>query len=197
MPVLAAALPAITAVSGLAGAGLSAVGAVEGGKATAANDKYQAAVASYNAQIADQNATWAIQSGETQAANQGLKTRATVGAEKAAEGANGVDVNSGSAANVRAGTQSMGLLDAMTIRSNASRSAYGYQVQATNDTAQSQLDTSAAGQAVTAGDIAGGAGLLSGASTVAGKYAGYLQTSGGGSNPTAPAMAPSNGTWDL
>lgn len=200
MPVLAAALPAITAVAGLAGAGLSAAGAIEGGEATAANDRYRAKVAENNAILAKQNGTWAIQAGETHAANEGLRTRARIGTEKATQGASGIDVNSGSAVATRAGTQSMGLLDAMTIRSNASRQAYGYAVKAASDTAEGQLETEAAGQAETAGEISAGAGLLAGASSVGGKYAGYLTTAREGGTPgVTPSSGDGwsgNGTWD-
>ena len=188
-----ASIALMSLVAGVASTGMSAAGSYESGQATKANDQYQAAVAANNALIAKQNAAWDIQAGETAATNQGLKTRAQIGTEKASQGAAGIDVNSGSAAKVRAGTESMGMLDAMTIRSNAAKQAYSAQVQATNETAQSQLDTAAGKQAGEAGDIGAAGGLLSGVSTVGSRYAGFLQSSGSpqspgaGSSPAAPA----------
>jgi hypothetical protein len=178
---------------GVAGTATSAFGSYESGQATKANDQYQAIVAQNNALIAKQNAAWDIQSGDTAATNQGLRTRAQVGTQKASQGAAGVDVNTGSAPTVRAGTEAMGMLDAMTIRSNAAKQAYSAQVQASNDTAQSQLDTSAGEQAGIAGDIGAAGGLLSGVSSAGLKYAAFQQSSGSPQSPGAgssPAVAP-------
>ena len=96
--------PVSMAVIGGIGALTSAGGALFTGSSTAAADAYQAAVAANNAKLAQQQSKLDIQAGEIQAVNQGLKTRATVGQEKAAQGASGIDVNSGSAVDVRAGT---------------------------------------------------------------------------------------------
>ncbi len=97
-----AALPIIAAVAGLAGAGISAFGAMETGQAQSEAAAYQAQVARNNATIAQQNANLQIQSGEVQASNQSMATRGAVGATKAGEAASGVDVNTGSFPNVRA-----------------------------------------------------------------------------------------------
>lgn len=158
-------------VAGAIGTAMSAAGQIEAGQATANADAYKAQVAANNAAIARQNATLDIQSGEIAAVNSGLKTRAKVGQEKAAQGASGIDVNTGSAAMVRAGTEELGMMDALTIRSNAAKKAWTDQVEATSDTAQSQLDTMAGEQAETAGTIGGISSLLSGASSVGGNYA--------------------------
>jgi hypothetical protein len=135
----------------LAGAGIGAMGAYESGQATSAAAAYQAQVALNNAAIARQNAELAMQSGEQQVGIQGMKTRAAVGAEKAGEAASGVDVNKGSFVSARAGTAELGALDALTIRSNAAKQAYGYEVAATSNTAQAQLDTFESQQAKDAG----------------------------------------------
>ncbi len=162
--------PVTMAVIGITGAATSAYGSYESGQANSKAAAYQAQVAANNAIIAQQNAKMDIQAGETAAVNSGLKTRATVGSEKATQGAAGIDVNTGSAPMVRAGTAEMGMLDALTIRSNAAKKAYGEEVAATSDTAQSQLDTMQSEQAKTAGDIGAAGTLLSGASTVGSNY---------------------------
>lgn len=164
---------------GLAGSAVSAVGQYETGQANSAAAAYQAQVATNNAKIAMQNATWESASGETASVNKGLETRGTLGKAKAYTAASGVDVNTGSAPTVRAGAEEMGLLDQLTIRSNAAKKAYGEEVQATSDTAQSQLDTFQSQQAATAGDIGAAGSLLSGASTVGGNYLKFQNQFGG------------------
>lgn len=163
--------PVSLAVIGGVGAAVSAAGTLEQGKATAASDAYQAQVAANNAKLAQQEGKLDIQSGEIAAVNQGLKTRAAVGTQKASQGASGIEVNSGSAPNVRAGTASMGMLDALTIRSNAAKKSYADEVQANSDTAQGQLDTFAGDQAITGSEIGAAGTLLSSASTVGSNYA--------------------------
>lgn len=176
-------LPTVMMAATAAGAVTSAAGAMEQGAAGQAAANYQAAVAANNAKIANQNAAWDIQSGEIQAANRGLRARAQVGAQKASQGAGGVDVNTGSASDVRAGTAEMGMLDALTIRSNAARQAYSAEVQGVSDTAQSQLDIMQGEQSEKAGDIGAATSLLNGVSTVGSKYALWQKqfgASGGG-----------------
>jgi len=168
----------IALAAGLAGGAVSAFGAYESGQAQSASAAYQAQVAANNAKIAQQNARLDIQAGESSATNEGLKTRAQVGQEKAAQGASGVDVNSGSAASVRAGTQMVGKQNAMTIRSNAANAAYGQLVQATSDTAQSTLDTAESEQAAEAGDFNAAGTLLGSVSSVGTKYADWQRTGG-------------------
>lgn len=166
-------LPTLALAAGVAGGAVSAVGQYQSGQATQAADAYKSQVALNNADIAKRNATMDIQSGEVAAVNQGLKTRSKVGFEKAQQGASGIDVNTGSAPAVRAGTEQVGMLDALTTRSNAAKKAYGSQVEAVSDTAQSQLDTMAGDQAATAGEIGAAGTMLSTASTVVGNYANY------------------------
>lgn len=163
--------PVSLAVIGGVGAAVSAGGQLASGQATSEAYAYKAQVAANNAAIARQKGVQDIQAGEIAAVNQGLKTRAKVGSQKAQQGAAGVDVNTGSAADVRAGTEELGMLDALTIRSNAANKAWSDEVQAQSDTAQGQLDTMAGEQAETAGYIGAAGTLLSGASTVGGNYA--------------------------
>jgi hypothetical protein len=162
--------PISLAVIGAVGAATTAYGSYESGQATAASDSYQAQVAENNATLAKQQSKLDIQSGEIAAVDQGLKTKATIGSQKAQQGASGIDVNSGSAADVRAGTSEMGMVDVSTIRSNAAKKAYADEVTANSDTAQGQLDTMGASSAETGADIGAAGTLLSGASTVGSNY---------------------------
>jgi hypothetical protein len=168
---MGAAVAPLMIATTVAGGITSAVGAEQQAGAQAAALNYQAQVAQNNAKIAQQNKTWDIQSGDVAATNQELKTAAVVGQTKADEAASGVDVNTGSFVKARAGEAETGMLDALTIRSDAAKKAYADEVQANNETAQGTLDTMGASKAEEAGDIGAATSLLGGASSAFGDYA--------------------------
>jgi hypothetical protein len=182
-----------SAAAGLAGAGVSASGTMQGASANKQNLFYQAQVAQNNAKVQQQNATQEMQTGEVQAGNQGLKTAEQVGATKAGQGASGVDVNSKSSTEVRAGEAELGAVDQGTVISNAARRAYGFQVGAASDLAQAQLDIQGGKQAAAAGPVSAMGSLLSGASSVGRAYAPWQAANagvpGGGGSGTAGAIA--------
>jgi hypothetical protein len=107
-----------------------------------------------------------------------MKTRAAVGNIQAAQGASGIDVNSGSAPKVRAAASELGLMDALTIRSTAAKKAYADTVAATSDTAESTLLQSESEQASAAAPISALGNFLSSASSVGGTYGKYFTGSG-------------------
>lgn len=166
-------LATIGTIASIASAGVGAFGAIKQSEAASSAADYSSQIAANNAKIANQNAAFQGAEGEANAAAQEMRTRAKVGAITAAQGASGIDVNKGSAVDVREGTAELGQLDAMTIRSNAARAAYGFQTQSTGDTAQSQLDKSTAKNDTTAGYITGAGTLLSSAGSAALNYANF------------------------
>ena len=166
----------MSAAAGAVGAGVSAVGSYNSMEANSANAAFQAQVAANNAKIEMQNFGLQIQSGEEQVANQEMKMRSEIGTTKAGQAASGVDVNSGSALATRAGEAEVGTLNAMTLRSNSARQAYGYEVAATSDTAESELLTQESEQASNAAPWAAMGSMLSSASTVGSNYARYLNS---------------------
>lgn len=170
--------PISMAVIGGVGVGMQALGSEESGQAAQTAANYQAAVAANNAKTAQQNASWDIEAGDIAATNKGLQTRAVIGSQKANQGAGGIDVNTGSAVDVRAGTDELGMLDALTTRSDAAKRAYGAEVEGVSDTAQSQLDIMQGEQAKESGDINAISGLINGASTVGGNYLKFQQKFG-------------------
>jgi hypothetical protein len=109
-------------------------------------ETYQAGVAEVNRQIAEQNASYARDVGEVSASQEGMKDRAALSSAKASQGASGLDVNTGSAVNVRESMVEMGQYNQAVIRSNAAKVAYNFDVTATQDAAQRDLHTYAAGQ---------------------------------------------------
>lgn len=196
-PVLPWAVLALSAVgTGLAVKGMidqshaakqQGVAAVEQAAAQTDMSQYQAQVARNNATSAKNNATYAMQVGEVDATTEGLKGRSRLGAIKAAQAANGLDVNTGSAVDVRAGEAAAARQDVLTTRSNAALKAYGYRTDAANFEAQAGLHDREALYATKAGEINKKAAdtnakatLLGGASGLAFKWSSALDNFGGG-----------------
>jgi hypothetical protein len=165
---------------GVLGAGSQAAGAKEQAQAQQNEANYQAQVAANNTIIANQNAEQATAAGSVQAQNIGLETAATGGAIKAAQGANNVDVNTGSNVLVQKGQRKIGALSQLQTRANAALQAYGYKVQAQQATEQGQLYQAEAQYAPIAGDIGATGSLLSGVSSAGSRFAAWYQ---GNQNP--------------
>lgn len=146
---------------GLAGAAISAVGAISQGAAQSQQSAYQAQVAQNNSTVENQNALYATEAGNIQQFDESLKNRGAAGKIKANQAANGVDVNSGSNLAVQQSQRETGLQDVATIGANAQRQAYGYRTQAVGDTAQAGLDTAESQQAPVGADLGAVGGLLS------------------------------------
>lgn len=162
------------------GAITSAIGSLQYGEAAASADKYQGQIALNNAAIAKKNASTVGEEGEISAGTQGLKNRSNIGSITANQGANGVDVNSGSAVDVRKSADLVGQMDAMTIRSNAAREAYGYQTQASNFKGEAGLKASEATDALSSSYLGASSSLLGGASSLGKQYAAWQQSYGSG-----------------
>jgi len=190
----------VASVAGLASGGLGLLGAVsqysagqtqaqaallqgqgQAFQATAAGEAsaYQAQVATNNAIIAGYNATEAEQAGQTQAFVTGQQAAATGGRIKAAQAANGIDVNSGSAVKVQQGAREAGTLNQETVLSNAELQAYGYRTQGTAFTEQAGLETMEANEApIAAGLATAGAGYAA-AGAEEGAVGSLLASAGG------------------
>ena len=87
-------------------------------------------LAEYNAAVADLQATDAVARGAEDESRFRTTVRGLIGSQRAGLAAGNVDVGWGSAADVQADAAFLGELDALTIRTNAAREAWGYQVQA-------------------------------------------------------------------
>ena len=119
------------AASGASGA-MRIFGSRFGGSAKADAYKYQSSMAWQNAAIAKQNQKYALDVGEQQAEKAGIAGAAQAGQIKAAQGASGVDVNSGSAKDVQSSHHPVSQMDLHTIREKGAKTAYDFSVQATN-----------------------------------------------------------------
>ena len=153
------------------GAYLSAQGAKNKAAAQQATLGYEAAVAANNQKIAQYQSGLAIQNGQIMAENQQLKTNQVMGDQRAAMAANGVDLGTGSSADVLATTKFMGERDSLTIQDNAARQAWGYQLQAQNYGNEANTDN-AMKNAINP-DLAMETSLLGSASSVASSWYQY------------------------
>lgn len=162
---------------GIIGIGASIAGgitAAEGAKTTAAATQqsynYQAGVAKINSTIDLQNADYARSQGDVQALQYGMKEAQTIGSIKTTQAASGLDVNSGSNADVQASERKVGDIDTAQIRTNAAKVAYDYDVKSAMDLNQSTLDVMAGNNAITAGNIQAESSILGSVSSVASKW---------------------------
>lgn len=167
---MAAAVPFIALGLGAVGTIASAEGQLQAGRAQQQAASYQAQVARNNATIANQNAAYAAQAGSEAATQESMKNAAKLSRMRAAQAANGLDVNTGSPVAVRATEAETGALDTATVSHNALLQAYGYRTQATNDTAQAGLYQNEADEAMPAADLAATGSLLGGASSLGFKW---------------------------
>ncbi|WP_137924655.1 hypothetical protein [Cupriavidus sp. 2SB] len=171
----------------------SIIGAI-GGAATAGNKASgQRAVADYNATIAENNANLAelqaqdaVTRGRQAESDLYRQTGQLMGRQRANTAANGVSLNEGSPVNIEASTRYMRDVDLATLRNNAARSAWGYNVQADNYRAQSKAYR-AAGDASSPG-AAAATSLLGSAAGVSSKwYDIYKNTGSGTGTDTMPS----------
>jgi hypothetical protein len=169
----------------LVGGTIGALGAAESAAAQGQSAAYQAQVAANNQSIAKNQAQQAAAAGETQQEQIGLQTRARVGAIEASQAASNIEVNQGSAVDVRSSAASLGELNALTVRSNTAQQVYGYQTAATSFSGQQSLAQAEEAQAPVEGGISAFGSLLSGASGATRAYAGWQLASG------TPGTAPS------
>lgn len=133
----------IPASSGMsAGTGLAAMSMIQG--ISGAYSSYQQAkanklVAESNRRIAEMKARDALKRGHETEARSRQSNRKTIGSQRAALAAQGIRVDYGSAADIQTETANIGELDALTIKNNALREAFGYTTQGQDASMQGRL----------------------------------------------------------
>lgn len=149
---------------------LSTAGGVLSGISAYQQGMFQKSVAEQNEQISLQNQRTALEAGNTQESLQRLRTGQMVGREVAGAAAQGIDVGTGSPLAVQAATKLGGDMDALMIRYNAARQAYGYTVQADQFKDQATIAGRAAVGGLVSGLFQAGSSFLSGSSSLADKW---------------------------
>lgn len=194
MGFLVALAPIISLVTGAASAAVGVASAVTSGIAQSQALSYQAQVAAINAGISEQNATSEIAAGQNAEQIQKMKTGNMVSQTTVDVAAHGVDVGSDSAQNLVSAEKLAGSVDAMTIRYNAARAAYGYDVQAWQYKTEGQADKQGAHNALIGAALGGLGSFLGGASSLFGKAAqfkaaGVFGGGGGGGSGDISSLA--------
>ncbi len=159
------------------GTGMSFMGQIgqqnaqaQAASAAQAQAVYQAQVAAQNQELMRRQAYDATQRGQVAEQNRRRLMQQQLGEQTARLAAQGTDLE-GSPTDILGDTRAAGELDAQTIRANAAREAYGYQIQGLGYGNQSILEsTRAANSVYTPNYLGAGASLLAGASMLADKW---------------------------
>lgn len=146
-------LTALTAGLAIGGTALSAVGQVKAGNASKA-------AAEFNAKVAEAQADDAIVRGQISEARYRQGVRVLIGSQRAGFAAQGVDVGVGSPVDLVADTAFIGELDALTIRNNAAREAWGFRMNAQSFRLGGQAAVSASRFSAASTVLGGGLSLL-------------------------------------
>lgn len=179
-------------ISQIGGAVAGGVGSYFGASTQKANLRGQAAVADANARIAELGAQSALAQGQRQVGALTLQAGQLKSSQRATLAANGVDLGSGSAAELQASTDIMKEIDANTLTANAVRSAWGYRTQGLN----AQLEASSARASAGAISPIGSAtsSLLGSAGSVASSWYQFNQASRS-SLPDLDTFGAQRGFW--
>lgn len=118
--------------------------------------RYQQQQLEFNARISELQAEDATARGDREAGAARRVGKQVRGAQRAALAAQGVDVNSGSAADVQDETTQLAEADAQTIRANAWREAWGFRAQAQQARGQGRMGMLAANNQARSTILTGG-----------------------------------------
>lgn len=136
---------------------LTAIGAMTRAAGDFQAGTYEFEQAKKNRALAEASAADAMLRGEQEASRYRTRGTQVIGEQRAAAGASGIDVSTGSISEMAADTRMFSELDAQTARNNAAREAWGYQVQADEYAEQARMAIRRRNFGL-AGNILGGAG---------------------------------------
>jgi hypothetical protein len=118
-------------------------------------------VGDFNAQVAEQQAQDALTRGREDEQQFRLGVKSIVASQRAGFAGQNVDVTQGSAVDVQADAAFLGELDALRIRTNAGREAWGYRMDAENSRLQGK-NAQSASRWNAAGTVLGGGAQVAG-----------------------------------
>ena len=181
-----------------AGAVTSLAGAFTQAQAQQDQASFAAAQYKQNQKIALAQGALAESIGDKNASIAAKQGQAQVGDQRLAAAASGIDVNSGSAAGLQADTEYQSQLNQMTIKNNAWREAWGYQMQAAGAGTQAQMAMLAGNNQANSTLLTGGMNALNfgfkGLNAYNNDYGGTKTTPFTDSNFTMPTFG-SKSTW--
>lgn len=151
----------------LLGAGGGLYGAIRSGNAEKEKAQFMYGQALQNTEYAEQMADDAYDRGEDIANRMRTQGRQTIGAQRAGIAAQGIAIDSGTAAALQAEAEKFSSEDAFQARVNAAREAFGYRQQAANNLATARYGITGANRAANDALITGG---LRAAESLGGSY---------------------------
>lgn len=172
------------AIAGLAASaaatGATVYGQIKGQEAAGAQANYLAQQARQRQEIAARQAADATQRGQVAEQRQRDLTAQRIGTQQAQLAGQGTDL-AGSPTDILGDTARAGEFDALTVRSNAMREAYGYQVQGAGFGSEAAFRDS-----FQPSYLGAGTSLLMGASSLSDKWSRFIKNNpgDGGSTPT-------------
>jgi len=155
------------------GTGLSVMGQMNQQSAMGAQQGYLAQQARQRQEIAQRQAADATQRGQVAEQRQRDLTAQRIGTQQAALAAQGTTFE-GSPTDILGDTRRAGEFDALTVRSNAAREAYGFQVQGAGFGAEASMRDS-----FQPSYLGAGTSLLMGASSLSDKWSRFIKTNPG------------------
>jgi hypothetical protein len=150
---------------------VGAVGSLMQGQAAKSAAMAQASANEQNARIADEQARDAVRRGAYEELKFRRQAAILQGQQRSMLAASGVEVDTGSPLAIQDASRREADQDAAVIRFDAEREAWAHGVQATNYRNAASAARAEGRNAMTAGLIGAGTGLLS----VGGEYAGYMK----------------------
>ncbi len=148
------------------------------GKAQRRIFEAQAKIDEINARIAEMQAEDAIKRGHEREGISRQKTKKIRGAQRAALAAQGIRVDVGSALDIQLETEDIGELDALTIRNNALREAFGFKAGAAGLRTEAGFKRTEGERAQARGVFEGTQTLLTSGAKFIGQYRDYLKEFG-------------------
>ena len=106
--------------------------------------RYAEKITAINAKLSDAQAKEAIARGDEAASNLKSEVNKIVSSQKAGFAASGIDVSSGIADKLATETQILGEMDAVRIKNNAWKEAFGYKTDALSASLQNKIQSAAA-----------------------------------------------------
>lgn len=126
---MAATTTALVALA--AGSAISSyLGSRNAAKGVEAQGKYEQSILEQNAKFAEQNAADVVEQAGVDELRHKAAIKGLIGTQRTVAGAADIDINSGSIKDIQNETDLIGEIDALTIRNNAARQAWGYKVEA-------------------------------------------------------------------
>lgn len=169
-------LAVASVASSVIGGGMQYMAQKQAGAAQSNALRYQADVDRNNAIVQDRLASDAIDRGKEEERMHRIKIGQLKGQQVNAFAKNGVAIDSGTPLDVLADTAMIGELEALTIRNNAEREAYGYRVQGMNYRASAGNNDLAASTAKKSANTAAMTSVLSTAGSVSDKWYTYKKS---------------------